>query len=226
MNDSSALIKPIAHAFLEGLSSIVAVAAYGSIVTRDHLAGFSDLDVLVIVREPISVEDAIRLQRLMPEPDGVPYVQPSFRLLHEPEPYLVPGAFRVVAGELPDGFVATEEALLRDGGEVLRKLPDLVRDDARAWTGAINEKRPRHVRLMVTRLKPAVRATLVRLGEPVLHVWAMPWDELAARWRIHDPKQGASLSAVIELLQSPNRDDRGCGEAVLRLLDAIVIASA
>jgi len=216
--DPSALIEPVAHAFSEGLPSLVVLAAYGSIVTGDHLDDFSDIDLWVVLREPFGVEDAIRLQRLMPEPGGVSYIQPSFHLIHEPVPHLVPGAYVVLSGELPEGFIATEETLLRDGTELLRDLPDLVRDDALAWTGAIREKRARHVRLMVTRLKPAVRATLVGLGEPALEVWRMPWNELAHQWSVHDPKQAASLSAAIELLRTPNCDNRRSGEAVLRLL--------
>ncbi len=225
MRDSSGLVEPVAHAFIEGLPNLVCLAAYGSIVTGDHFAGFSDLDLMVVVREPISVEDAIGLQRLMPEPDGVPYIQPSFHLSDEPVPHLVPEAFLVLSGEVPEGFVATEETLLRDGSEVLGNLPDLVKDDARAWTGAIREKRPRHVRLMVTRLKPAVRATLVHLGEPAVQVWRSPWTDLASRWRVHDPKQADSLSVVIELLQDPERDDQEAGDAVLRLLDRIVAST-
>jgi Nucleotidyltransferase domain len=223
---SDRLVEPVASAFVRALPRIITLVPYGSVVTGDFIEGFSDLDLVAVLPEPLTIEDAIALQREMPEPDGVAYVQPTFHVQDRPEPHLVPGAFRVEIGELPDGFVATEETLIRSGADVLRELPSLVADDARAWTGAIGEKRPRHVRLMVTRLKPAVRATLVTLGEPVLEVWRAPWDDLVDRWRQHDDARSTELGDVLGLLRNSERDDRACGEAVLRLISWLARSNA
>jgi hypothetical protein len=217
--NQSEWLAPVARGFSDVLGKrLFALAAYGSVVTGDFIAGFSDLDLLVVVRDELTVDDAITLQQRMPEPPGVAYVQPSFHLMDHPVPHLVPAAFHTLLGELPEGFVATEQTLLQSSAETLHNLPPLLVQDARDWTGAMGEKRLRHVRLMVTRLKPAVRATLVRLGEPPLEVWRMPWDALALRWSDHDEGRAAALADVLSRLRSIHRDERACGEAVLRLL--------
>jgi len=218
---SARVVEPVVTAFTGALPGIVALVAYGSVVTGDFIEGFSDLDLVVVLPQPLTVEEAIVLQRQMPEPVAVAYIQPTFHLRDRPVPHLVPGAFHVEHGELPSGFVATEETLRRSSADTLRVLPTLVDDDARAWVGAIGEKRPRHVRLMVTRLKPAVRATLVRLGEPVVEVWRAPWDGLVDLWRQHRALRADELAEILELLRARTRDDRACGERVLRLLERI-----
>jgi len=219
-------VEPVVTALTGALPGIVAVAVYGSVVTGDFIEGFSDLDLQVVLPQPLSVEQAIMLQRQMPEPPGVAYIQPTFSVRDRPVAHLIPGAFRVEQGELPSGFIATEETLRRSSTDTLRELPSLIEDDARAWVGAIGEKRPRHVRLMVTRLKPAVRATLVELGEPVVDVWQTPWDGLVDLWRDHDGRSSAALAEILRLLHVRDRDDRACGERVLRLLERIARSDA
>jgi hypothetical protein len=106
---------------------------------------------------------------------------------------LVPDTFHILTGEVPDGFVHDEASLIRSSEECLADLPSLVDKDARAWTGSIGEKRTRHVRLMTTRLKPAVRATLVggRRGPSDCVAAALA----AARREVARPRSGAGARA-------------------------------
>jgi hypothetical protein len=215
-------LEPVVWAFRGALGPrLMALAVYGSAVTGDLLPGFSDLDLLVVLDEPLGLEDALALQRRMPELPGVAYVQPTYRLPSEPSPLLVPNAFRTLTGALPDGFVHDETSLRAASADALAELPALLGRDARDWTGAVGEKRARHVRLLTTRLKPAVRATLVRLGEPPLDAWRLHWDDLAQRWRRHDEPRAEELADVLTRLRASPRDDRACGEALLRLLASI-----
>ena len=133
----------------------------------------------------------------------------------------MPDTFHILTGEVPDGFVHDEASLIRSSEECLADLPSLVDEDARAWTGSIGEKRTRHVRLMTTRLKPAVRATLVGVGEAPLTVWWLPWPQLVERWRDHDLVRAHELDALLVQLMGHPRDDRACGEKLLQLLHAL-----
>ena len=220
-------LEPVVWAYRGALGPrLSALAVYGSAVTGDLLPGFSDLDLLVVLEEPLTLEDALALQRRMPELPGIAYVQPTYRLATEAEPHLVPNAFRTLTGTLPDGFVHDEATLRAAGEETLAGLPALLDQDACDWTGAVGEKRPRHVRLLTTRLKPAVRATLVRLGEAPLDAWRLHWDDLAQRWRRHDEPRAEDLGDVLIRLRASPRDDRACGEALLRVLASIASSAA
>ncbi|MGZ4150679.1 MAG: nucleotidyltransferase domain-containing protein [Actinomycetota bacterium] len=215
-------LEPVVWAFRGALGPrLGGLAVHGSAVTGDLIPGFSDLDLLVVLDEPLSLEDALALQRRMPELPQIAYVQPSYRPASEPVPHLVPGAHRVLTGSVPAGFVHDDATLRAVGEEALTELPSLLDQDMRDWTGAVGEKRGRHVRLLSTRLKPAVRATLVRLGEPPLEAWRLHWDDLAQRWRRHDEPRAEDLGDVLIRLRASPRDDRTCGEALLRLLASI-----
>jgi Nucleotidyltransferase domain len=219
--DDAMELDGVTGAFSRVLSDrLVALVAYGSVVTGDRLPG-SDLDLLVVLRTPLTLDDAVSLQRWMPEPPGVSYIGVTYLLANEPAPWLVPDGFRLLTGLLEDGFISDEATLTLRGREVLRDLPRIVDQDARDWSGAIGEKRGRQVRLLTTRLKPAVRAMLAREGEPPLEVWRLPWDELVQRWRRHDPLKADALASVLDHLRAVPRDDQASGEGLLRLLEQL-----
>jgi predicted nucleotidyltransferase len=215
-------LEPIVWTYRASLGDrLIALAVYGSAVTGDLIPGFSDLDVFVVLDQPLSLERSIDLQRRMPELVGIAYLQPSYRVAAEPAPHLTPEAFRVLSGELPAGFVYDETSLRSAGSEALDSLAPIVRQDALDWTGAVGERRARHARLMTTQLKTAVRAHLVELGEPTLEVWRMPWHDLAQRWKRHDEPRAEQLEDLLTLLHAVGRDERASGEAALRLLDEV-----
>lgn len=201
---------------------LVGLAVYGSAATGDAIPGFSDLDLCAVLTDGLSLEDAIALQRAMPEPAGIAYMQATFHSAAAPEAYLVPGAFRVLTGTLPEAFLLDEEGVRKSADDTLAALPALVDQDTRAWPGAIGEKRLRHVRLMTTRLKPAVRATLVQRGEPPFVTWRASWDELVDRWNSHDARRATYLASALALLRSTPIDAQPAGEALLRLLTSFL----
>jgi hypothetical protein len=197
------------------------LAVYGSAVSGDAIPGLSDLDLFVVLTDELTLADAIALQRVMPEPTGIAYLQPKFVSASAVKPYLIPGGYRVLAGEMPPGVEVDENGLCASSDGALRALPALVADDTRAWVGAIREKRLRHVRLLTTRLKPAVRATLVQAGEPPLSTWRAPWDALVRAWRDHDARRADELAEAIALLRATPINAQAAGEALLQLLTTL-----
>jgi hypothetical protein len=204
---------------------LVGLAVYGSVATGDAIPGFSDLDLCTVLTDALTVDDAIELQRAMPEPAGVAYMQATFHSAAAPEAHLIPGAFRLLTGTLPAAFLIDEEGLRKASAETLSTLPALVEQDTRAWPGAIGEKRLRHVRLMTTRLKPAVRAALVQCGDPPFATWRAPWDELVDRWHDYDARRAKDLASALALLRSTPMDAQPAGEALLRLLASFCSAT-
>lgn len=106
----------------------------------------------------------------------------------------------------------------------------MIADDRVAWSVAAGSaRRQRLVRLMMTRLKPALRSILVEHGEPPTDVWIAGWNELARRWREHDVEAAETLDSVLAVLPPAGREQEvACGERVLRLLariEAVATAS-
>jgi hypothetical protein len=72
-----------------------ALVAYGSVVVGDLIPGFSDLDLYVVMRESLRLDESIDLQRALPELPMFGYLQPSFHPVGDPRPFLIPEAFVV-----------------------------------------------------------------------------------------------------------------------------------
>jgi hypothetical protein len=73
----------------------------------------------------------------------------------------------------------------------------------------------------MTDLKPAIRATLVELGEPVVDVWTAPYPELARRWAAHDPERAARFQSLLDALPAAPEREAEIGEEMLLLLESI-----
>src|SRR5581483_8964633 len=150
---------------------LAALVAYGSAADGTFIAGFSDFDLAVFLRGEFSPDDAVAAQAALGDLDPAPfdYLQTKFiDLSLPPTPTLVPDSYLVFAGSLPSepAYLYNDASLRRSGRKWLDDLPALIAADAAAWSVAAGSKRRRRlVRLMMTRLKPGLRAFLVERGE-------------------------------------------------------------
>ena len=211
---------------------LAALVAYGSAADGTFIAGFSDFDLAVFLRGEFSPDDAVAAQAALGDLDPAPfdYLQTKFiDLSLPPTPTLVPDSYLVFAGSLPSepAYLYNDASLRRSGRKWLDDLPALIAADAAAWSVAAGSKRRRRlVRLMMTRLKPGLRAFLVERGESPAAVWPMAWPDLAACWRQHDEEAASTLEKVLALLPPDGpQDERACGALVLGLLQRIRAAT-
>lgn len=222
--------RAVGQAFRETLKDrLVALAAYGSSVDDSSIPGFSDFDLAVFLHGVLSVSDAAAVQRNLGDLDLRPfvYVQAKFVDVDEnPQRTIVPGNLRVFWGAIPNltDYLHDDRSLRNSGQLWLRALPDLVAEDKSAWSVAAGSaRRQRLIRLLMTRLKPTVRAMLVERGESPSVVWLANWSELATRWGKYEPEAGEVLATLLAGLPPRNRDaELDCGEAILRLFERLV----
>lgn len=208
-----------------------ALLVHGSAVTGGYLPGFSDFDFLVYMHGPLLTADSDALQSRLGPADHSPfaYLQVS-RLIDLDSPpagdhrrSLIDGAYAALVGDHPDGWPFHDPDDLRArSDEILANLPALLVRARRHWSVATGERRRLEVRFYLTDIKPAVRALLVRLGEPVLEVWSAPYPELARRWSSHDTTNGPRFARLLQSLPPTQATEAATGTEMLALLEAIV----
>lgn len=236
---ATSLIDPAAErvgtlvrdAFVEVLGERVdALLVHGSAVTGGYVPGFSDFDFLVYMHGPLSTDDSNAIQSLLGDSDHAPfaYLQASHIVdLDDPASVgqrfpLIDGAYATLVGDYPRGWPFHDAITLRDHGDAfLVSLPSLLARCRRAWSVATGERRRREIRYQLTDVKPALRALLVRLGEPALEVWTAPYPELARRWTTHDPTNGPRFARLLQSLPPTETTEAATGAEMLALLDAI-----
>jgi predicted nucleotidyltransferase len=203
---------------------VVFAAVHGSAATGDVLPGLSDLDVAIVLDDLPSVADAVAMHHRMKHVSIEPcsYVQPAYFEVGAVHPLLVRGAYVVLLGEVPAGFEQQDDDLRRNGEEWLAKLPDLVRADAQAWSLANGISTARFARLLATRLKPALRALLVRAGADPQVAWSLRWDDLAAA--LDDPI-ATGVRRFLDIARLPEPIWDAIGDTALFVLEDAISAS-
>jgi hypothetical protein len=225
--------RALGRAFPDTLGDrLVALAAYGSSVDDSAIPNFSDFDLVAFLHGALSVSDAVAVQRCLGDLDTRPFVYLQTKFVDvdaRPQPAIIPGNVRVFWGAIPDvsDYLHDDQSLRSSGQAWLRALPELVAEDKAAWSVAAGSaRRQRLVRLLMTRLKPTVRAVLVEKGEPPSAVWLANWIGLASRWGKYEPEAGGILASLLVALPPRNRAaELDCGEAILRLLERVVSAA-
>lgn len=185
----------------------VALYAYGSGVDGSFIPGFSDFDLAVFTRGRPSLDDALALHRHLAEAELDPfaYLQVKYVNLSQPSKgEFVPGSYELLTGKLDDESVHVfdDEALRVEAERWLSVLPGLVVDDTHTWSVAVgSSRRQRHVRLIVTRIKPTVRSILAVSGVLPSAAFVANWDELAE----YMDSRGAESAVLLRELreQSP-----------------------
>jgi hypothetical protein len=185
---------------------------------------------VLVVRGFPTVEDATAmnasLTRHCPDPAPFTILQMSAVVdVADPDRRpkgLIDGACAVLAGALPASweFNSTED-LRRAGEEWLADLPRLLRTDVIDWAADAGARREYRVRVLFTRLKPAVRAILVQRGLDPFEGWTANWATLPRLVSDIDAELGSRIAALVERL--PPRPDTvlEIGRDALTLLDEI-----
>jgi predicted nucleotidyltransferase len=205
------------------------VAIHGSAATGDLLAGLSDFDIAVVVKDGVTVDDTIEIHRKVEGLDIGPfsYLQPAFFEASRLTALLIPGAFAVLLGtEPPPGLLQTDEDLRNNGEAWLVKLPTLVRSDGQAWALATGDTTKRMARLLVTRLKPALRGLMVRNGVVPAKAWSASWAAIAASVHASDPELGRRVRRLLDAAADDSDHRwRDVGDRALSALEYVVTSS-
>jgi hypothetical protein len=75
--------------------------------------------------------------------------------------------------------------------------------------------------VLVTRVKPTVRAWLTTLGEDPVATYAAPWGRLANAVRRHDPGIAGLVLELVDGLRTEPRDQLALGSTALHVLTRI-----
>jgi len=220
INAAERLCGLVAGALDDRLCSFI---VYGSAATGDILPRYSDLDLLILLRGQVTFDDAMDLHSQVVGLDLAPYayVQPTFVLEAKVSPLLVAGTFVVLSGSDPPlGAIQSEDDLRRNGTKWLAELPSLVSRDAGDWALAAVDVH-RRARLALTRLKPAIRALLVREGGTPGDVWAMTWDAMLSRVADVDDQVHHQTSEAIAAARSAARGPDDVGTSAMLALRRI-----
>jgi hypothetical protein len=215
-----AVIDAVTAAYLGVFDSrVVAIAVHGSAVTGDLFPRLSDVDFVVVLDSPLRLHDSEALAARIDQIDIHPfaYVQCTYHETGAPMPSVVPGAFSRLHGDLNDGFLHTEGSLRSTGTNWMGDLPRIVDQDMRDWSVAV-DRRPRQLRLILTRVKPTVRAHLVTLGDDPIATYRHAWPVLTDRLRAYDPPLATDCSSLLGQLRGSDPDLLAVGAQALRLL--------
>jgi hypothetical protein len=195
---------------------------HGSFVAGDTFPGFSDLDMVAVVRDGLDVATAARLaERLDLDLSPASYLQVTWVDADAPEPALVPGSFRtLLGGDPPEPMLHTAVSLRLAGASWLSELRSTLRSDIGDWAVSVG-RRTRQLRLIVTRTKPSVRAWLTTLGEPPVDTYAAPWGRLVNAARRHDMGMADEIQTLVDALRAEPRDELAIGASALHLLARI-----
>jgi len=186
----------------------VALYVYGSAADGSFLAGFSDFDVAVFCRGLPAFDDYLAVHRLLADLELYPfdYLQVKYVDITAPPSHeLVPSAFQLLSGGLVNEsrYVFTDESLRVESKRWLSVLSALVAEDTQTWSVAVGAaRRRRHVRLIVTRIKPSVRSLLTALGMSPIKAFTASWDEFSSMMAFYD-RAASTMLADLRLLLPP-----------------------
>ena len=174
-----------------GDEKIECIVFHGSALKGGSIPGFSDIDFMVFLtpesfddRGDLPDESAFAMQeRIGPLPwqqagflDAQAYFYDARRL----PPWWtgpIPGAHRVLLGELPVGVTPTGERLRASSLRFLEEeLPKRITQSVRNFADADDATLPRRIRLLCTNVTPALFAMQSSEVEEVLELWALPKD--------------------------------------------------
>jgi hypothetical protein len=199
---SAALVcEAVAAGFEAALDErLVGLVAYGSGADGSFVPGFSDLDVCCFLHGRPSLVDAARLHRRLTGTDLGPFEYLQVRYVDVGAPArseLVPGSVRPLRGAVDvSPYLHDDASLAATAAEFLASLPATVADDVATWSVATAPAhRRRHLRLIATRVKPAVRATLATSGTAPCSAYAADWPTMAERLTALDTGVGHRLAA-------------------------------
>jgi hypothetical protein len=222
------LDEQVAEAFESVLDGrLIGLVVHGSAVTGGIIEGFSDYDFVVFTHGALTASDGIRLQFAIRDVEPAPfsYLQLSSAINvddeESPSPLFVPGAYRVVRGVVPSAsLIFTNSSLTTHARHTVREVAGWFHSDIEGWATATGDRRSYMFRLLMTRLKPSVRALLIERGELPMLVWSASYFELAEMWSAHSPTEGRRFRELVESLGSA--DEAVLGSTAIEVLDGIL----
>ncbi len=185
-----------------GSERVEAIVLHGSALKGGAISGYSDIDFMVFVtpgcfRENGDLPDDLVFaiqERIGPLPwreAGYLYPQAYFhdaRRLPAGWTGPVPGAHRVLWGTLPPAAVPTADRLRASSLRYLKdELPAAIAADLRNFADADDSSLARRVRLLGTRVTPAVFALAGHDADDALALSALPKFEALARLEARYP---------------------------------------
>jgi predicted nucleotidyltransferase len=203
---------------------LASVAAFGSAMTGDFFPGVSDLDLLVTTTTGLMVADFLRLQQAAEATEVRPFssIQAVYYRVTDPTPSLIPGGYAVVAGPpIPSGFLRSDLDLRESGQRWLRGHHQRYEMDLYEWSTAVGEKLPRIGRLLVTRVKPTIRALLVQRELNAAEVWLATWDELIVATQEVDKHLSGIIIKLTEAMRVDPTDWGIVGRRSIYTLDCL-----
>ena len=139
---------------------------------------------------------------------------------------LIDDAYVLFHGTLPDDWsFHSAQTLKKRGEEAIDRVPREIVRLSHDWAMANVAARSRLIRYLTTVLKPAVRALLCELGEPVLDVWRSPYGELVARLNRYDSELASDLRSFVELLPALDTSEDTAAGAAFSLLSSVYARS-
>ena len=229
---ASLSVEPIATRVRDTFQHVLgarlsALAAHGGAVTG-YIAGFSDFDFVVFLHGVLTVDDTLAIQRVTRDVDAGPfgYLQLS-RVVDiddtvERREGLIDDAYVLFYGRLPDDWSFHSAETLRQRGRAsLDRVPHEIVRLSNDWAVANAAARSRLIRYLATVLKPAVRALLCKLGEPVLDTWRSSYGELVARLDRYDPELASWLRSFIGMLPAAGLSEDTAASAAFALLRSV-----
>jgi len=234
---NSYLINSLRAVFDE---TILCALIHGSVVKGGMIAGFSDLDVQVFLKESsfdefgLKLEKSLAIQKLTGELDvttiGASYLQMYFHNpLNMPDWYTPPvnGSYKMLIGHLPKELDYNIENFKNRMRTNLENLNDTIAHSVRGFTDSSNKTLPRRVRYLATVVFPTMYSFISYNLEDPTKVWAKPKNEIYKELITTYQNQALSdyLSKFFSLLTviNKNRDNNQkhqeafeCGIKVLK----------
>lgn len=146
------------------------------------------------------------------------YVQPTFVSEGHEAHRLVPGAYVDLLGSLGDEWLHDNVSLRESGEALLGGLPDLLTAHVADFSLTTGQTRSRRARLLLTGVKPSLRALLAREAEPLV-AWRSSWGQLVRRLVVTDPELGVAVERLLG--EARVRVDREVAREALRVLGMI-----
>lgn len=192
-----------------GEERVEGIVLHGSAAKGGSIPGFSDVDLMAFLAAecfdstgslPDDAVFAIQ-EAIGPLPwreAGFLYPQAYFydaRRLPDWWTGPAPGAYRVLWGRLPEQAKPTAEGLRESSRHFLREvLSQYISRDLGGFVDAPDDTLPRRVRLLGTRVAPALFALLAHDADDALQVWAQPkTDALDGLEKRYPKEEGPAL---------------------------------
>ncbi len=213
------VIEPLIARFVEacrevfGDDRLIAVVLHGSVVKGGHVPHYSDIDFMVFLspdcfdKYGLRLDLAFAIQERTAAMDwrsaGLCYFQAYYYDPGNTPSWWtgpVPGAYRMVWGELPSSLIATADRLRESGRQFLREqLPGIIAGSLSSFADSMDDALLRRVRLLGTIVNPAMFALVALQSPDPLDVWSRPkFDVMAALETLH-PQAGAAVRRYFAL---------------------------